>query len=155
MKKALLGIFIALTVLIAAVAIYTTVDNRILRNTVEHYNTEIFVPSGMADEYDDLLAMTFDDHRIWKYKLNSKEALKMTEELKKSCWLELSGNEKDEAKFYLPDGKWYEDFSEEVYYCLYDTVDKEFVSFGERVLPRFLFVYDSVNQEYYCVSVAV
>lgn len=155
MKKVLLGIFIALALLLAVVAVYTTVDSRTLKNSLERGNIEIFVPSGMANEYENLLAMTFDDHRIWKYKLSGKEAEKMTEELKNSYWLEFSAYEKDEAEFYLPDGKWYEGFSEEVYYCLYDTVDKGFVSFGASALPRFLFVYDVLNLEYYCATVTV
>ena len=157
MKKTLCAIFIAMAILVAAVAVYTIVDNRILKNTLSYFTEmKIFAPSGMADEYESLLPMTFDDHRIWKYKLSKKEAEKMTEELQNSCWLEFSEYAKAEAEFYLTDAKWYDDFSDEVYYCLYDTVDEEFVSFGVASgVPRFLFVYDTVNQEYYCVSATI
>lgn len=99
--------------------------------------------------------MTFDDHRIWKYKLNKKEAEKMTDELQNGCWLEFSENAKAEAKFYFPDTKWYDDFSDEVYYCLYDIVNEEFLSLGAGAKPRFLFVYDAANKEYYCVTVSI
>lgn len=156
MKKTLCAIFIALAVLTVAVTAYTTVDNRTLKNTLSHFTEiDVFVPSGMANEYEDLVPMTFDDHRIWKYKLNKKEAAEMTEELKNSCWLEFSDAERAKADFYIPDEKWRESFSEETYYCLFDTLNDEFVSFGSWVMPRFLFVYDAVNQEYCCVSVTI
>ncbi|MBQ6600705.1 MAG: hypothetical protein IIX36_03580 [Clostridia bacterium] len=156
MKKVLCGILIALIVLVAAVAAYITVDNRTLKNTLSYFTEiEIFAPSGMADEYESLLSMTFDDHRIWKYKLKRKEAEKMAEEIKNSHWHEFSDYEKAEAEFYLPDTKWYDDFSDEVYYCLYDTVNEEFVSFGEWAMPRFFFAYDAANREYYCVTVTI
>lgn len=53
MKKILCGILIVLTVLVVAVAVYTTVDNRTLKNTLSYFpEIEIFAPSGMADEYE-------------------------------------------------------------------------------------------------------
>ena len=79
----------------------------------------------------------------------------MTEELHKDYWLEFSDDTKAEAEFYLPDTKWYKNFSDAVYYCLYDTVNEEFVSFGAWAQPRFLFVYDAANREYYCATVSI
>ncbi len=156
MKKVLLGISIALIVLVAAVTVFITVDNRTLKNTLAYFpDIEIFVPSGMANEYEDLVSCTFDDHRIWKYKLNSKEAEEMNEELKNSYWFEFSDYEKQEAGFYLPDEYWRSAFSQEVYYCLYNTVDDKFVSLSIPGVHRFLFIYDVPNQDYYCVSMTI
>ena len=105
MKKVLCGILIALTVLVAAVAAYITVDNRTLKNTLSYFTEiEIFAPSGMADEYESLLATTLDDHRIWKYKLNAEEAEQMSESLKTGLWKELPDNSEKDLKWYLPDG---------------------------------------------------
>lgn len=158
MKKLLRGIFIAfvaLAVLVGGIFIYSTVDNRTLKNTIKDYDVEIFAPLGMADEYEDLARFTFDDHRIWKYKLNRKEAEQMSEELKNSYWFEFSDDVKKETEFYLTDEKWYEDLSDEVYCCLYCTYHNKFVDFSDEGLVSFLFLYDALNQEYYCVYITI
>ena len=153
MKKTLCAIFIAMAILVSAVAVYTIVDNRTLKNTLSYFpEIDIFVPSGMANEYENLVSFTFDDHRIWKYKLNSKESEEMNEELKNSHWSEFTDNEKQEAVLYFPGEHRFDSFSEETYYCLYSTVDGKFVSFNGPGVPRFLFIYDVPDQEYCCVS---
>lgn len=155
MKKVLCGILIALTVLVAAVAAYITVDNRTLKNTLSYFTEiEIFAPSGMADEYESLLATTLDDHRIWKYKLNAEEAEQMSESLKTGLWKELPDNSEKDLKWYLPDGYTPEALGGELYFCAYSTQDEKFdynLS-GPEMPPRFLFLYDTENQIYYCVS---
>jgi len=156
MKKVLCGVFVALALLVAVVVVYTTVDSRTLKNTLAHFqDIEIFAPLGMADEYEDLARFTFDDHRIWKYKLNRKEAEQMSEELKNSYWFEFSDDVKKETEFYLTDEKWYEDLSDEVYCCLYCTYHNIFVDFSDEGLVSFLFLYDALNQEYYCVYITI
>ena len=156
MKKALCVICVALLVLVATVSAYTTVDNRTLKNSLEYENIGIFIPSGMANEYKDLLTMTFDDHRIWKYDLNGKEAVQMTENLKNGIWKKLPDNAKD-LEWYLPYGYGPDKLNEEIYFCLYQPDKKEYdydIS-GPGMPSRIFFLYDAETQTYYCVSKAI
>lgn len=156
MKKTLCAIFITLTLLVVIVAAYTTVDNRTLKNTLSHFpEIEIFVPSGMANEYEDLLAMTFDDHRIWKYNLNDKEAQKMNEDIERGLWKEFYDTELAEDGYFFPDGYFTKDLSEELYYCMYNNKLEGPIYHGALAANRYLFFYDAGNQEYYCVSKAI
>ncbi|MBQ7862692.1 MAG: hypothetical protein IJ349_10900 [Clostridia bacterium] len=157
MKKTLRSIlifFIVTAVLAGGIFAYTTVESRTLKNTMKSYSIEVFVPSGMANEYEDLLAMTFDDHRIWKYRLTDTEAAQITENLKNGIWKKLPDDVGKELEWYLPDGYSPEVSGGELYFCAYSTQDEKFdynLS-GPEMPPRFLFLYDTENQIYYCVS---
>ena len=155
MKKILRSIlifFIVTAVLAGGIFAYTTVDSRTLKNTMKSYNIEVFVPSGMANEYEDLLAMTFDDHRIWKYRLTDTEAAQITENLKNGIWKKLPDDAGKYLEWYLPDGCGPETLDGEIYFCAYRAHRNEFDAIDTTAPPRFLFLYDAENQMYYCVS---
>ena len=156
MKKILRGVlvaFVALVVLVGGIFIYSTVDSRTLENTIKGYDIQIFIPSSMANEYNDLLAMTFDDHRIWKYELNAEEIAQLTGNLKNGLWQKLSGNAVKELEWYLPDS--YKALGEDVYFCAYRAYLNEFDDIGTTTHPQFLFLYDIENHIYYCVSKSI
>lgn len=155
MKKALCGIIIALTVLIAAVLIFTTVNSHTLKSNIEYERIDIFVPSGMANEYEDLVPFTFDDHRIWKYKLSDKEAQKMNEDIETGLWREFYNRELAEDGYFFPEGYFKKDLSEKLYYCMYNSKSEGPFYDGALADNRYLFLYDGVNQVYYCVSKAI
>lgn len=121
-------------------------------------NVTVFYPQGVANEYKSIMVNGNEDHRIWKYKLNKKEAEALKSDLSKDVWQTVSSEESkyiNEAYF----AKQYFEFtkSDEIYYCLYDldegsykniTVD-DTILFGQKNL---LFLYNAADSEYYCVS---
>jgi len=158
MKKVLCTIstvFIAVGVLAASVFVLVTADSRTLKSNIEYERIEIFVPSGMANEYENLLAMTFDDHRIWKYNLNDKEAQKMNEDIERGLWKEFYDTELAQDGYFFPDGYFTKDLSEELYYCMYNSKLEGPIYHGALAENRYLFLYDAGNQGYYCASKAI
>lgn len=150
LSRSIFIVFVVLVVLAGGFFVYTTVNNRILKNTMKSYNIEIFVPSGMANVYEDLLAMTFDDHRIWKYRLTDAEVAQITENLENGIWKKLSDNAEKDLEWYLPDS--YNTLGKELYFCAYRAHLNEFDDIDTTTPPRFLFLYDAENHIYYCVS---
>ena len=129
-----------------------TVNNRILENNLKHENIEIFIPTGMANRYKDLMKMSFDDQRIWEYHLNFEEIKQMKQELNKGVWKEFNNYAEKSAKVYFSDEHWPKNLSDELYFCMYSSRLDEIVYFSTPGFHRYLFLYDATNYVYYCVS---
>lgn len=142
MKK-LLKVLIFIGVAILIFCCSTAVSNRVLTHQLAKMTCteriDIFIPPGIADEYRNPMAMTFDDARVWKYSLNEKEISLIEKELEGGKWSPFTSDRHNmfftHTETEIPDGELY----------AYTPSDK----------PSLLFVFDSVNNNYYCFSVSI
>lgn len=140
MKKAL-KIFVVILIAVAILYCGISINSRTFSKQFKDESFEIFIPSGVADKYKDTMVMSFDDGRLWIYSLNEKEITLMEKDLGNGKWTPFeSGNHNwffrvvDTEE---PTGKAYE--------FTYD------LGGGHRLL----FVYDTENYCYYCISASV
>lgn len=163
MKKAKKPIlFLFPIILIISVALFIFIQNRTLSENIMDVPDMIYVPNGMADEYNNLYSGFTDGHVIWKYKLNSKETEKITQELSNGIWTRNTKKAMPEIIYYFTfDSESYlpDDISEDIYYCIYDFGQKKFISIDEE-LPllgwhRAFIVFDKANSQYYCADLSI
>ncbi len=140
MKKAL-KIFIVILIIVSILSCGVSISNRTLSKQFKDESFEIFIPSGVANKYKDTMAMSFEDGRMWMYSLNEKEIALMEKDLNNGKWTIF---EPDNHNLFFrivdieaPTGK--------LYACLYDIGAEH----------HMLFVYDTENCDYYCISISV
>lgn len=139
MKK-LIAFFAFILIIVFIFGCITTINNRTLSKQLpENINIDIFVPSGIADEYRNTLAMTFDDGRIWRYSLNEKEIDLIKNDLGNGKWTRFVPDENN--MFFR--------------YTETDIPNGELYSYTPEDKHSLLFVFDSTNYEYYCFSVSI
>ena len=163
MKKTKITLlFLIPIILIISVVSLVFIQNRTLSQNIINVPDMIYVPKGMADEYNNLYSGFTDGHIIWKYKLNSTETEKLTQELNNGIWNKITNEVTSEiiygfifnSKSYFPD-----DISEDTYYCIYDFGQKRFISTDENLSVlgwhRAYFIFDKTNSQYYCSDLAI
>lgn len=139
MKK-LIAVFAFILIIFFTFGCIATINNRTLSKQLpENISIDIFIPSGLADEYRNTLAMTFDDGRVWLYSLSEEESELIKRESEIEKWTRFTPDEHNMFFRYtetdIPNGELY----------AYTPEDKR----------SLLFVFDSTNCEYYCFSVSI
>ena len=129
---------------------------------VDENDITVFYPKGVANEYKGITVVSpNEDHRIWMYKLQSKEIQKADNNLSIGVWRKTSYEESE----YLHN-VFFNDFlfdytnSDEIYYCLFDSASEDYkqIDINDTLLfgqENLLFVYNKTTSEYYCVSKTV
>ncbi len=130
---------------------------RTLRLNLPKDKPDIFVPFGIANKYEDLLSFSFDDFRIWQYKLSEKEKQKINENIENGKLKKATDEELDElSSYYLNSGK-NNDFSgnitksKNVYYCTFKN-DLKSTTATFKLGERYMLAYDSDSGVYWWVS---
>lgn len=126
-------------------------------------NAPVYTPRGVANNYTDIMGISIDEHKIWEYKLNSKEKEILNDEINNGYWLKATKEEYEEIKerFFSVnlDNVAPEKMTENIYYCLCKPSTNEVFSILEdNVLlgwHRFVFIYDFETEMYWCVSKSV
>lgn len=138
-------VFLSVILLVATV----TLRARTLEKNMDTDSVGIFVPKGLANRYTDPMALSFDDMRIWEYRLNDKEVRQMEADLQTGIWEKPTKEEFDDvlSEFFLSGLPEKPEFSDEVYYCPVNS----FPGKGHRTL----FVYDAYNRIYRCVTMSI
>lgn len=155
--KILLLVLIAfLVVSVTAFSIHsrTFSDFLIAKNLISN-----FYPEGPANQYKAVNVISpGEDHRIWKFRLNSKEAENVNGELYGGIWQLLTADGCKYINKAFFDGNLFEYAeTDEIYYCLYDLENEWYknIGMGNGTLhgeENILFVYNKTTTEYYCVS---
>jgi len=157
-NKITIAVIVLIILIIVPILLFRAYTYTFSNFLTSETNVTVFYPQGAADVYKNIMVNGNEDHRIWKYKLNNKEAEELKSDLSKDIWQTVSSEECkyiNEAYF----SKQYFQFtkSDEIYYCLYDldegcykniAVDDTLL-FGQKNL---LFLYNATDSEYYCVS---
>lgn len=152
MKQAvriLSAVFLALALLAGLFAGAVSIRARTLDKNIDTDNIGIFVPQGMANRYADPMKYSFDDFRIWEYRLNEREIKQIEADLPNGAWQKPTKEELDDvlSEFFLGDDPEKPEFSDEVYCCLPDN--------PESKSTRLLLVYDACQRTYFCVSMSI
>lgn len=123
----------------------------------------IYVPKGLADVFTDELVFSFDDDRMWIYKLNEKETNAVEQDLKNGVWKKATKqNYEDIRGVYLDFGgrkREVDGLSNDYknwYICFFDKKDKRFIDLKrENIYPYHseLFIYDTQSKTYVCFCV--
>lgn len=152
-------LFIIPVILVVSLILFIQVQNRTVSENILDVPDMIYVPVGIADNYFDLYSGFTDGHVIWEYKLRSSEKGKIEEDLNNGIWNKSTDEAMSEIAYYFTlDSESYlpDDFSDELYFCIYDFGLKRFIGVDDNVSllgwDRALFVYDRENSRYYCVS---
>lgn len=164
-KRRLFHIFLLILIpvfLISGIVVIYQCCCRTLSINIGEISECVYVPSGIADDYKNLLTFGIDEHTIWTYELNETETDLMEQNLNNGIWLEMTNEDIDENMYFFADllvSYWPENMSDNLYYCLYDFSLKKFVSSSDVVAMlgwhRLLFIYDMENRVYYCVSKSI
>lgn len=147
--KIISAIFLSLALLVGLFAGAVSVRARTLEKSIDTETIGIFVPKGLANRYADPLKFSFDDFRMWEYRLNDREVEEIEADLKKGTWQKPTKEELDDvlSEFFLGGLPEKPEFSDEVYFCLPD--------YPQRKSTRLLFVYDACQRTYLCVSMSI
>ncbi|MGN1194632.1 MAG: hypothetical protein ACI4SB_04045 [Acutalibacteraceae bacterium] len=142
-------VFLSLILLVGVFAVTVTLSARTLEKNIDTDSIDIFVPKGLANRYTDPMSFSFDDFRIWEYRLNDKEVRQIEADLENGIWQKPTQEEFEDvlSEFFLYGGPEKPEFSNEVYYCPVDS----FPGKGHRTL----FVYDAFNRIYRCVTMCI
>ena len=154
--KVLLCLLIIVVVLVISAILMIKSYTHTLSNFVKDTESiSVYIPDGWADDYINVYLTINEDHSIWEYKLNEKEAASINAELNNGIWKKLTEDDyKHIASAFFENKHLSLDMSESLYGCLFDCKRGEFVPFSEddnRLLglDKVLFIYDS-NEEVYC-----
>lgn len=120
----------------------------------------VYTPSGVANNYTDLMGISIDEYKIWEYKLNDKELEILNNEINNGYWNKATIEEYEEIKEmffrYNLDNITPEEMTENIYYCLYRPSTNEVFNIleGNVLLSwhRNIFIYDFETEMYWCVS---
>ena len=147
--KIISAIFLSLALLAGILAGAVSVRARTLSQNIDTDNIGIFVPQGMANRYTDPMAFSFDDFRMWEYRLNDREIADIEADLQNGAWQKPTKEELDDvlSEFFLGGLPEKPEFSDEVYCCLPDK--------PESRSTRLLLVYDACQHTYLCVSMSI
>lgn len=147
--KNLSVIFLSLILLVGVVTAVVSVRIRSLDKNIDTDNIGIFVPKGLANRYADPMALSFDDFRMWEYRLNDREVRRIEADLQNGVWQKPAKEDLDDvlSEFFLGGLPEKPVLSDEVYTCLPDDLP------GKGI--RLLFVYDACEHTYLCVSMSI
>lgn len=145
-----------------SIALIIQLQCRTIHSGIREACNEICIPKGIADSYTDLLTFSIDEHKIWEYRLNSAEKMKIEQDLGNGVWDKITGESLEEIKYFFTDNSdsyFPKDISDDSYYCIYDFSLKRFIGANEDAAilgwHRALFVCDKANACYYCVSKSI
>lgn len=153
-------IFIALLILVSIPIILFRLHTFTFSNFIVDENAiTVFCPEGVANGYKGITVISpNEDHRIWKYKLNSQEIEKIDNDLSIDVWQKMSNEElKYINEVYFNYFLFVYNESDEIYYCQYDLDKGSYynINIYNKLLygqENLLFVYNKTTSEYYCVS---
>lgn len=147
--KIISAIMLSLALLAGIFAGAVSVRARTLSKNIDKADVGIFVPQGMANRYAAPMKFSFDDFRMWEYRLNDREVEEIEADLKKGTWQKPTKEELDDvlSEFFLGGLPEKPEFSDEVYCCLPDNPQSK----GTRLLC----VYDALKRTYLCVSMSI
>ena len=147
--KIISAIMLSLALLAGILAGAVSVRARTLSKNIDKADVGIFVPQGMANRYADPMKFSFDDFRMWEYRLNDREVEQIEADLQNGVWQKPTKEELDDvlSEFFLGGLPEKPALSDEVYICLPDDLS------GEGI--RLLFVYDACEHMYLCVSMSI
>lgn len=160
-SKRVLLIFVCICVAIALVASTLIMCAHSVRFATD--NAPVYTPWGVANNYTDIVGISIDEHKIWEYKLNSRETEILDNEINNGYWIKATKEEYDEIKerFFsiTPDSVASEAMTENIYYCLFSPSDDEMLKILEDNIllgwHRYVFIYDFETATYWCVSKSV
>ncbi|MGN1442340.1 MAG: hypothetical protein ACI4XE_00720 [Acutalibacteraceae bacterium] len=143
------AVFLALSLVAGFFAATVSVRARTLGKNIDTENIGVFVPEGMANRFADPMAFSFDDFRMWEYRLNDREVERIEDDLQNGVWQKPTKEELDDvlSEFFLGGLPEKPEFSDEVYFCLPDNPQSK----GTRLL----FIYDASERTYLCVSMSI
>lgn len=152
MKRWIKRLSVILLTLILFVGVFAgavTVRARTLEKNIDTESIGIFVPQGMANRYADPMKFSFDDFRMWEYRLNDREIKQIEADLQNGVWQKPTKEELNDllSEFFLGGLPEKPVFSDEVYCCLPDN--------PESRSTRLLLVYDASERIYLCVSMSI
>lgn len=134
---------------------------RVLTANTKAAGDSVYTPKGIADEYEDYLALGFDDYRIWEYELTDAEAASVEADFNKGIWQKPTETEyEDIINTFFENGldrnkpDKLSEKCEDIFYCLYDNSLNEFIGIDEGAVlgwHRELFIYDKANKIYVAV----
>lgn len=147
--KIISAIMLSLALLAGIFAGAVSVSARTLSQNIDTENIGVFVPQGMANRYADPMKFSFDDFRMWEYRLNDREVEQIEADLQNGVWQKPTKEELDDvlSEFFLGGLPEKPEFSDEVYCCLPDNPQSK--------SSRLLFVYDACQHTYLCVSMSI
>ena len=147
--KIISAIMLSLALLAGIFAGAVSVSARTLSQNIDTENIGVFVPQGMANRYADPMKFSFDDFRMWEYRLNDREVEQIEADLQNGVWQKPTKEELDDvlSEFFLGGLPEKPEFSDEVYCCLPDNPESQ--------SSRLLFVYDACQHTYLCVSMSI
>ena len=152
-KTAKMLLIFALTVTVLCIS--TLLNCRNLSKQFKDEEISIYMPSGIADDYTDAMKMSFDDGRMWHYRLKGKQAASIAGELENGIWQQVNKN--DDFSFFFRAFEHPPELTDTTYYCIYDVALNDFCSFSQESAPgahHLLFIYDSGSNDYFCFSVS-
>ncbi len=160
-RKRVIIIIIALLIGAALLDVFV-ISPRTVRKNVDTENITVFIPKGMANHFHDYMYDSFDDQRVWKYKLSKREAAAIKNELNNGIWKEVDAEAVDEITgvfFDLVGVNKPDNLTQNVYYCIFDDALDNFIDInGDNAIlgwHRDLFLYDSLNDLYWCVAMGI
>ena len=152
-KTAKMLLIFVLTVTVLFIS--TLLNCRNLSKQFKDEEISIYIPSGIADDCTDAMKMSFDDGRIWHYRLKGKQAASIAGELENGIWQQVDRN--DDFSFFFRAFEHPPELTDTTYYCIYDVALNDFCSFSQESAlgtHHLLFIYDSGSNDYFCFSVS-
>lgn len=152
-KTAKILLIFVLTVTVLFIS--TLLNCRNLSKQFKDEEISIYIPSGIADDYTDAMKMSFDDGRMWHYRLKGKQAASIAGELENGIWQQVNRN--DDFSFFFRAFEHPPGLTDTTYYCIYDVALNDFCSFSQESalgIHHLLFLYDSGSNDYFCFSVS-
>lgn len=147
--KIISAVFLSLAFLAGLLAGAVSISARTLSQNNDTESIGVFVPKGMANRYTDPMAFSFDDFRMWEYRLNDREIADIEADLQNGAWQKPTKEELDDvlSEFFLGGLPEKPEFSDEVYFFLIDAPQSK--------STRLLLVYDACQRTYLCVSMSI
>lgn len=164
-SKKLLWVLITAALVIIAVSVAVSVNATTLSANTEVSGDSVYMPKRMADKYNNLLAFSFDDHRMWVYELQADETAAIEENIGNGIWQKPTEEQYEDiigvyfefgAQRNMPDGL--SENNEDIFYCLYDNALDKFITIDDGSplgWHRELFIYDASSKLYVSVSMGV
>ena len=160
--KIVLSLFAALIFLLCAVVITVDVRSKTLSANFELENVSVFVPKGIADNYEDPMLFSFDDARIWNYKLSKSQVTEIEGQLENQPWQKLNKADFENYTSILYNMLTFEtipklDYSD-TYLCSYDFKQHDFAKINsgdEYDFGSLLLLYCSKTNDYYAFVMSI
>lgn len=155
MKRLAFTLAVIIIILCGLYFKFFTINSRNLSKQFKDEEISIYIPSGIADDYTDAMKMSFDDGRMWHYRLKGKQAASIAGELENGIWQQVNRN--DDFSFFFRAFEHPPQLTDTTYYCIYDVALNDFCSFSQESalgIHHLLFLYDSGSNDYFCFSVS-